>query len=194
VVNVATGSVVEEIDYDEFGNVTGDTAPGLTPFGFAGGLYDGDTGLVRFGARDYDARAGRWTGKDPIRFRSGMNLYGFVVNDPVNLGDPNGQDLSICDIPILGLICNVWTPPPPPCNLPNCMTFPGPGPTQPQPPSPPICPNQPQKPERDCVEECAPYMGPAKVYRDKDGLTWRNDLFGNAQYAYYKCLEECEEE
>ena len=25
-------------------------------FGFAGGLYDDDTGLVRFGTRDYDAR------------------------------------------------------------------------------------------------------------------------------------------
>jgi RHS repeat-associated protein len=54
IVNVATGSVVEEIDYDEFGNVTNDTAGGLTPFGFAGGLYDRDTGFVRFGARDYD--------------------------------------------------------------------------------------------------------------------------------------------
>ena len=43
IVNVASGSVVEEIDYDEFGNVTADTAPGATPFGFAGGLYDRDT-------------------------------------------------------------------------------------------------------------------------------------------------------
>jgi RHS repeat-associated protein len=56
----STGGVVEEIDYDEFGNVTNDTSPGLTPFGFAGGLYDKDTGLVRFGARDYDASVGRW--------------------------------------------------------------------------------------------------------------------------------------
>ena len=49
VVNTSSGAVVEEIDYDEFGNVTNDTSPGLTPFGFAGGLYDKDTGLVRFG-------------------------------------------------------------------------------------------------------------------------------------------------
>ena len=54
VVNASTGAVVEEIDYDEFGNVTNDTSPGSTPFGFAGGLYDPPTGLVRFGARDYD--------------------------------------------------------------------------------------------------------------------------------------------
>ena len=32
------------------------------PFGFAGGLYDHQTGLIRFGARDYDSEAGRWTG------------------------------------------------------------------------------------------------------------------------------------
>lgn len=38
VVNSATGSVVEEVEYDEFGSVTNDTSPGLTPFGFAGGL------------------------------------------------------------------------------------------------------------------------------------------------------------
>jgi len=98
VVNVATGSVVEEIDYDEFGNVTGDTAPGLTPFGFAGGLYDGDTGLVRFGARDYDARVGRWTAKDPIRFDGGQsNFYVYVGNDPVNSLDLNGDDDTDAD-------------------------------------------------------------------------------------------------
>ena len=41
-----------------------DTNPGFQPFGFAGGLYDPDTGLVRFGARDYDAETGRWTSKE----------------------------------------------------------------------------------------------------------------------------------
>jgi RHS repeat-associated protein len=91
IVNTANGSVVEEIDYDEFGNVTNDTAPGTIPFGFAGGLNDLDTGLVRFGARDYDPSVGRWTSKDPTRFDGGqVNFYVYLGDDPVNSVDPTG--------------------------------------------------------------------------------------------------------
>ena len=91
VVNAATGAVIQELRYDEFGVVTLDTNPGFTPFGFAGGLYDSDTRLVRFGARDYDAETSRWTSKDPIGFSGGdTNLYGYVMQDPVNFVDPEG--------------------------------------------------------------------------------------------------------
>lgn len=44
---------------------------GFQPFGFAGGLYDRDTGLTRFGARDYDPQTGRWTAKDSIGLAGG---------------------------------------------------------------------------------------------------------------------------
>jgi RHS repeat-associated protein len=99
VVDADTGAVVQRMDYDEFGNVVLDTNPGFQPFGFAGGLYDRDTNLVRFGARDYDPETGRWTAKDPIGFAGGdTNLYGYVLNDPVNLTDPSG---TIAFIPIL---------------------------------------------------------------------------------------------
>ncbi|MCC6965825.1 MAG: hypothetical protein IT391_06020, partial [Nitrospira sp.] len=91
VINTADGSVAQRIDYDEFGNVTNDTASGFQPFGFAGGLYDPQTGLTRFGARDYDAQVGRWTAKDPLRFAAGdVNLYGYVFADPVNNKDALG--------------------------------------------------------------------------------------------------------
>ncbi|MEQ8280835.1 MAG: RHS repeat-associated core domain-containing protein [Deltaproteobacteria bacterium] len=91
VVDVATGIVAQRLDYDEFGVVLTDTQPGFQPFGFAGGLYDASTGLVRFGARDYDAHSGRWISRDPIRFRGrDFNLYRYAGGDPVNYTDPSG--------------------------------------------------------------------------------------------------------
>ncbi|AUX20925.1 uncharacterized protein SOCEGT47_014010 [Sorangium cellulosum] len=69
--------------------------PGFTPFGFAGGLYDPHTGLVRFGARDYDPEIGRWTAKDPPLFDGGgTNLYGYALGDPVNRTDPTGRSAT----------------------------------------------------------------------------------------------------
>ena len=92
VINAATGAVVEQITYDPWGTITSDTNPGFQPFGFAGGLYDADTGLVHFGARDYDPVIGRWTMRDPLGFAGGdTNLYGYVLQDPVNGVDPSGH-------------------------------------------------------------------------------------------------------
>ena len=90
VVNTTTGAVVQRVDYDEWGNVLSDTNPGFQPFGYAGGLYDYQTKLVRFGARDYDATIGRWTTKDPIGLLGGSNLYVYVSDNPTNLLDPLG--------------------------------------------------------------------------------------------------------
>jgi RHS repeat-associated protein len=88
----AAGNTVKKIDYDSFGNILNDSDPSFAvPFGFAGGLHDRDTGLVRFGFRDYDSATGRWTAKDPILFAGGdVNLYGYVLNNPVNWVDPSG--------------------------------------------------------------------------------------------------------
>ena len=96
VVADSTGNVVKRIDYDSFGNIINDTNPTFDmPFGFAGGLHDRDTGLVRFGFRDYDPDIGRWTAKDPIGFAGGdTDLYGYVLNDPVNYFDSNGLELT----------------------------------------------------------------------------------------------------
>ncbi len=92
VIDSTTGAILQRMDYDEFGTVILDTNPGFQPFGFAGGIYDRDTGLVRHGARDYDPETSRWTAKDPIRFQGkSLNLYGYVFNDPINLTDPNGK-------------------------------------------------------------------------------------------------------
>ena len=91
IVNASTGAIAEQISYDAWGNITSDSNPGFQPFRFAGGLYDPDTGLVHFGARDYDPETGRWITKDPILFAGGeTNLYGYVLGDPINLTDVLG--------------------------------------------------------------------------------------------------------
>jgi len=95
VVNVATGQVAQRLEYDAWGVVTSDSSPGFQPFGFAGGLYDGDTRLTRFGARDYDAETGRWMSKDPIGFAGGdTNLFGYVGGRPHQSIDPFGLEVQ----------------------------------------------------------------------------------------------------
>jgi len=116
VVNASSGAIVQQLDYDEFGNIlpsSFDTtcAPSaqcfpFQPFGFAGGLQDRDTGLVRFGARDYDPQVGRWISKDPSGFAGGdTNLDVYAGNDPINHIDPSGLTWSES----LGLLWNWLT-------------------------------------------------------------------------------------
>src|SRR5207253_564706 len=84
VVADANGNAVATYDVDSFGNLATPPAFAL-PLGFAGGLADPLTGLVRFGFRDYDPRTGRWTARDPALFAGGQgNLYVYATNDPIN--------------------------------------------------------------------------------------------------------------
>ncbi len=98
VVADSAGNIPKKIDYDSFGNILSDSNPSFSvPFGFAGGLHDRDTGLVRFGARDYDPATGKWTAKDPIDFGGGdLNLFEYCLENPVNAVDIGGffQDKS----------------------------------------------------------------------------------------------------
>jgi RHS repeat-associated protein len=86
------GQNIKSVIYSVYGNIINDTDPNLNiPIGFAGGLYDKDTKLTKFGYRDYDSEIGKWITKDPIDFNGGdSNLYGYVLNDPVNFVDPTG--------------------------------------------------------------------------------------------------------
>jgi len=110
VVDISDGSVAQKMDYDAFGNIIEDSNSGFQPFGFAGGIYDLDTKLTRFGARDYDTQIGRWTAKDPILFAGGdTNLFGYVVNDPVNWIDITGLAIGDNPPPPPGYDPNTWT-------------------------------------------------------------------------------------
>ena len=87
----ADGTVVKRLEYDAYG-VTTDHDPGFfLPFGYAGGLRDPVTGLVRFGLRDYEPQSGRFTARDPAMFDgSPRSLYGYANNSPVSYHDPGG--------------------------------------------------------------------------------------------------------
>lgn len=89
VVNAHNGDIAQAIDYDALGHRTLDTAPGWQPFGFAGGLQEPNSGLVRFKTRTYDPFLGRFLGRDPEGFAGGsINQYEYGHGDPINCDDP----------------------------------------------------------------------------------------------------------
>jgi RHS repeat-associated protein len=92
VITDGNGQVVKLLDFDSFGNLTGDSNPSFAlAIGFAGGLADPATGLVHFGWRDYDPQAGRWASRDPSLFGGRQaNLYAYAGSDPIDGRDPTG--------------------------------------------------------------------------------------------------------
>ncbi len=97
IINLNDGLPASQLYYDEWGNIDTikSTNIDFQPFAFAGGLYDTDTKLLRFGARDYDPAIGRWTSKDPIRLREGQNFYVYSRNNPINFVDFNGLKTTV---------------------------------------------------------------------------------------------------
>lgn len=93
VVLSAAGAVVARFPRDTYGRALpgGTTGPFDVPIGFAGGLEDPVTGLVRFGFRDYEPLSGRFTARDPTLFSgSPANLYAYAGSSPAGNVDPSG--------------------------------------------------------------------------------------------------------
>ena len=91
-VNATNGIISAKYEYGPFGEVfcsVGNMAK-VNPFGFSTKYTDSETDLVYYGYRYYSPALGRWLSRDPIEERGGLNLYGFVNNDPVNMWDENG--------------------------------------------------------------------------------------------------------
>jgi len=87
-----TGTIVQSYTYSSFGKIESQLDPiFVQPYTYTAREFDPETGLYFYRSRSYDHLLGRFLQEDPIRFESGdLNLYSYVVNNPVIFTDPNG--------------------------------------------------------------------------------------------------------
>lgn len=92
----SAGAVVWRAQYAPFGlavvdeDVDGDGHQVSLNVRFPGQYFDGETGFYYNYFRTYDPETGRYITSDPIGLRGGLNTYGYVTGNPVNLVDPIG--------------------------------------------------------------------------------------------------------
>ena len=88
-----SGTVLDQIAYDAFGNIVAQLNPLLVnPILFASREFDAETGLYYNRARYLDPSTGRWTTQDPMGFAAGdANLYRYVGNMATMATDPSGN-------------------------------------------------------------------------------------------------------
>lgn len=88
-----SGTVLNQIDYDSFGNINSQSNPtAFFRFGYTGREWDSETGQYYYRARYYDPKVGQFISQDPIGFAArDANLYRYVGNSPTNGTDPSGK-------------------------------------------------------------------------------------------------------
>ena len=84
-------------EFDEFGNHTPGSSPGVSPKTFVGrlGVIDetGDTGLHLMSQRWYMPTLGRFINRDPIGYAGGLNLFAYANSNPVIHTDATGLSI-----------------------------------------------------------------------------------------------------
>lgn len=85
-------TIASRLSYGPWGAVTESGSGAVSDFGFTGHYLDRPSGLNLTWFRAYDPNLGRWLSTDPIGLRGGLNLYGYVSNDPILRVDPLGLE------------------------------------------------------------------------------------------------------
>ena len=97
------GGVVEaRYDYDPYGQRTKLSGTLDVDFGYTGHYHHAPSGLNLTLYRGYNPAVGRWISKDPIGEEGGINLYAYVLDDPINFSDPFGLDRAGDGVPTVG--------------------------------------------------------------------------------------------
>jgi RHS repeat-associated protein len=88
----AQQNVVARYQYDPYGTLISSTGSkaDANVYRFSSKEIHVASGLYSFGYRFYDPKLQRWINRDPIGEEGGINLYGFVHNDPLQEVDPFG--------------------------------------------------------------------------------------------------------
>ncbi len=124
-----SGTVIDHITYDPWGNPTDSNPSAGDRYKFTGQEYDSVTGQYNYRARCYDAAIGRFTSQDPEGFGGGdMILYRYCGNSPTGETDPTGMQQA--NVIGGGPPGGIHTTPP------VTQTPPEPAPPQPAPPQP----------------------------------------------------------
>jgi RHS repeat-associated protein len=85
-----TGTIQTQYTYEPFGYASQTGAANTSSYKYTGREDDG-SGLSYYRARYYHPRLQRFIAEDPLGFDGGdMNLYAYVLGDPVSLVDPLG--------------------------------------------------------------------------------------------------------
>lgn len=94
------GTRVAEYVYGPFGQLLsaeGELAD-VNPFRFSSEYADDETGLVYYNYRYYSPQLGRWTKRDPIEEKGGVNLYNMCNNSTITNMDLLGFFLLVSDL------------------------------------------------------------------------------------------------
>jgi len=86
------GSLAAKYLYDPFGNTLAQygALAGVNNYRFSSQQWNANAGLYYCDHRFYDANLQKWLNRDPIGENGGLNLYGYVGNNPIDLIDPLG--------------------------------------------------------------------------------------------------------
>jgi RHS repeat-associated protein len=87
----ASGNSLALFSYDPWGRRTQVSGTDHVDIGFTGDHFHYQSGLDLTWFRGYNPNLGRWLNRDPIEEYGGLNLYGYVENNPVDFVDQNGK-------------------------------------------------------------------------------------------------------